>query len=201
MLLLKTANLELWRFRNDEAMQSVNNYGSSLVTISLFKLDVTLKGTTMHPRWRHIGACWDLLEWFQLFGTSKNTSQIQFRTLKKNLIFWFPCCSTREDLSVDVSITNVGLILTKPGWFFSRLTETRGTDRIQFRRFRTFWKKIYIFGFPWCSIREDLSIDASITNVGLILTKLRWFQLFVKNQNSNFELFKNKQTNFGVSIV
>ena len=25
--------------------------------------------------------------------------------------------STREDLSVDVSITNVGLILTKPGWF------------------------------------------------------------------------------------
>ena len=25
----------------------------------------------------------------------------------------FPCCSTREDLSIDVSITNVGLILTK----------------------------------------------------------------------------------------
>ena len=37
---------------------------------------------------------------FELFG-------------KKNQIFWFPCCSTREDLSVDVSITNVGLILTK----------------------------------------------------------------------------------------
>ena len=36
---------------------------------------------------------------------------------KKNPIFWFPCCSTREDLSVDVSITNVGLILTKPGRF------------------------------------------------------------------------------------
>ena len=33
---------------------------------------------------------------------------------KKNQIFWFPWCSTREDLSVDVSITNVGLILTKP---------------------------------------------------------------------------------------
>ena len=32
-----------------------------------------------------------------------------------------------------------------------------------------------IFGFPWCSTREDLSIDASITNVGLILTKLRGF--------------------------
>ena len=78
----------------------------------------TLKGTTMHPRRRHIGACWDLLEWFQLFSTSQNTSQIQFRTfLKKNQIFWFPCCSTSEDLSIDVSITNVGLILTKPGWF------------------------------------------------------------------------------------
>ena len=36
---------------------------------------------------------------------------------KINQIFWFPCCSTREDLSVDVSITNVGLILTKLRWF------------------------------------------------------------------------------------
>ena len=29
--------------------------------------------------------------------------------------------------------------------------------------------------FPWCSTRKDLSIDASIINVGLILTTLRWF--------------------------
>ena len=28
---------------------------------------------------------------------------------------------------------------------------------------------------PWCSTREDFSIDVSITNVGLILTKLRRF--------------------------
>ena len=35
-----------------------------------------------------------------------------------------------------------------------------------------FLKKIQIFGFPWCSTREDLSIDVSITNVGLTLTKL-----------------------------
>ena len=42
-------------------------------------------------------------------------------------------------------------------------------------KFLTFFKKIQIFGFPWCSIRADLSIDASITNVGLILTKLRGF--------------------------
>ena len=79
----------------------------------------TLEGTTMHPRYQHIGACWDLLEWFQLFSTSQNTSQIQFRTFlkKKNQFFWFPCCSTREDLSIDVSITNVGLILTKLWWY------------------------------------------------------------------------------------
>ena len=38
--------------------------------------------------------------------------------------------------------------------------------------------------------REDLSIDISITNVGLILTKLRRFQLFRKSQNSNFKLKK-----------
>ena len=119
---------------------------------------------------------------------------------KKNQIFWFPCCSTREDLSVDVSITYVGLILTKPGRFFSRHTETRGSDRIQFRQFRTFWKKIHISGFPWCSSREDDSIDVSITNVGLILTKLGWFQLFVKSQNSNFELFR-KNSNFWVSML
>ena len=30
-------------------------------------------------------------------------------------------------------------------------------------------------GFPWCSTREDLSIDVLITNAGLILTKLRGF--------------------------
>ena len=68
----------------------------------------------------------------------KSNSISNFFEKKKNQIFWFPCCSTREDLSVDVSITNVGLILTKPGRFFSRRTETRGTDRIQFCQFLTF---------------------------------------------------------------
>ena len=130
----------------------------------------TLKGTTMHPRCRHIGACWDLLEWFQLFSTSQNESRIQFQTFlkKKNQIFWFPCCSTREDLSIDVSITNVGLILTKLRWF-QLFVKSQNSN------FELFWKKNPIFGFPWCSTREDLSIDVSITNVGLILTKLWWF--------------------------
>ena len=44
--------------------------------------------------------------------------------------------------------------------------------------------------FQYSSTREDLSIDVSITNVGLILTKLRWFQLIVTSQNSNLELEK-----------
>ena len=94
----------------------------------------------------------------------------------------FSCCSTCEDLSIDVSITNVGLILTKLWWF-----QLFGTS--QNSNFELFWKKNQIFGFPCCSTREDLSIDVSFTNVGLILTKLRWFQLFSTSQNSNFELF------------
>ena len=72
--------------------------------------------------------------------------------------------------------------------------------------FRTFLKKKNpIFGFPWRSTREDLSLDVSITNVGLILTKLRWFQLFVKSQISNFKLFWKKKIKFlvfhGVVLV
>ena len=155
----------------------------------------TLKGTTMHPRCRHIGACWDPLEWFQLFSTSQNTSRIQFQTfLKKNQIFGFPCCSTREDLSVDVSITYVGPILTKPGRFFFSAYGNSGYGQNSILSISDFLKNFHISGILWCSTREDHSIDVSITNVGLILTKLRWFQLFVKSQNSNFELlWKNKQ--------
>ena len=127
----------------------------------------------MHPRCRHIGACCDLLECsFQLFSTSQNTSQIQFQNfLKKKSIFWFPFCSTRENLSVDVSITNVGLISTKPGRFLFSAYGKSGYGQNSISNF--FEKKNQIFGLPWCSTREDLSIDVSITNVGLILTKLR----------------------------
>ena len=138
----------------------------------------TLKGTTMHPRCRHIGACWDLLEsWFKLFSTSQNTSRIQFRTFlkKKTQIFWFPCCSTREDLSVDVSITYVGLILTKPARFLFSAYGNSGYGQNSISSISNFLKKFHISGFPWCSTREDLSIDVSITNVGLILTKLWWY--------------------------
>ena len=57
--------------------------------------------------------------------------------------------------------------------------------------------------FPCSSTREDLSIDVSITNVGLILTKLRWFQLFGKSQNliSNFFEKKIKFSNFHAVVL
>ena len=104
---------------------------------------------------------------------AQNTSQIKFRTfLKKNQISWFSCCSTREDFSVDVSITNVGLILTKPGRFRISAYGNSGYGQNSISSISNFLKKNHIFGFPCCSIYEDLSIVASITNVGLILTKL-----------------------------
>ena len=157
------------------------------------------------------------LRWFQLFVKSQ---KFEFQTfLKKNPIFGYPWCSTREDLSIDVSITNVGLILTKLRWF-QLFVKSQNSNfelfwkKIQFLCFhgvvfvKTFplmyqllmqgwyrrsqgdfsssskvkiWisnffeKKNQIFRFPWCSTREDLSIDVSITNVGLILTKLWWY--------------------------
>ena len=120
---------------------------------------------------------------------------------KKNQIFWFPCCSTREDLSVDVSITYVGLILTKPGRFFFSAYGNSGYGQNSISSISNFLIKFHISVFPRCSTREDLSIDVSITNVGLILTKLRWFQLFVKSQNSNFELFWKKIQFLGFNAV
>ena len=50
------------------------------------------------------------------FDLKKKKNQTKYKSkfnfdLKKNQIFMFPCCSTREDLSIGVSITIVGLIL------------------------------------------------------------------------------------------
>ena len=131
-----------------------------------------------------------------MISALRQMSKFEFRTFlkKKNPIFGFPWCSTRENLPIDESITNVGLILTKLRWF-QLFVKSQNSN------FELFWKKNQIFGFPWCSTREDLSIDVSITNVGLILTKLRWFQLFVKSQNLNFELFWKKKSNFWVPIL
>ena len=69
----------------------------------------------MHPPCRHIV---HVETYLNVDCSSSAQIKIQFRTfLKRIQIFGFPCCSTCEDLSIDVSITNVGLILTKPGCF------------------------------------------------------------------------------------
>ena len=62
--------------------------------------------------------------------------------------------------------------------------------KIQFSNFLN-----QIVMFPCSSTLEHLSIDVLNTNVGLILTKLRRFQLFVKIQISNF--FEKKKSYFG----
>ena len=156
----------------------------------------TLKGTTMHPRCRHIGETYLNVDF-------SSSAQVKYKSnsiskFKKKIKFFGSCCITREDLSVDVSINYVGLLLTKPGRF---LFSAYGNSGYGQNSISNFLKFFHIFGFPWGSTREDHSVDVSITNVGLILTKLRWFQLFVKSQNSNFELFWKKKSNFWVSIV
>ena len=114
---------------------------------------------------------------FSSLAKSKYKSKFNFELaiLKKIQIFGIPCCSTREVLSIDVSITNIGLILKSKGDFFSWVqTLWVATDKIQFRTFLK--NEIQIYGFPCSAVvatREDLSIDVSITNVRVILTKLR----------------------------
>ena len=163
----------------------------------------TLKGTTMHPRCRHIGACWDQLEWFQHFRTSQNTSRIQFRTFLKKKIKFF---GSHVVVLVKTFPLTYQLLMYDWYWrsqgdFFLGIRKLGVRTEFNFVNFELF-ENFHISGFPWCSTREDHSIDVSITNVGLILTKLRWFQLFVKSQNSNFELFwKKKKSNFWVSMV
>ena len=57
--------------------------------------------------------CKSDIEEGKVISALRSKSKFEFRTFKKIQIFWFPWCSTSENLSIDVSITNVGLILTK----------------------------------------------------------------------------------------
>ena len=67
---------------------------------------------------------------------------------KKNQIFGSHVVEL-EDLSVDVSITNVGLILTKPGRFIFSEYGNSGYGHNSISSISNFLKKIHIFGFPW----------------------------------------------------
>ena len=69
---------------------------------------------------------------------------------------------------------------------------TSAQVKIQFRPFSK-QKKMKIFRFLCCSTHRDLSIDVSITNVGLILTKLWWFLIWGNGQTDRH--------NFGILIM
>ena len=73
----------------------------------------------------------------------------------------------------DASPMSTYRCMLRPTWMISALQHKSKYKSNSISNF--FEKKNQIFGFPWCSTREDLSIDVSITNVGLILTKLGWF--------------------------
>ena len=127
----------------------------------------------MHPRCRHIGETYLNVD-FSSSAQVKIKVKFNFELFRKKQIFWFPCISTREDLSVDVSIS----YLCRTGIDKARAISFLGVRKLRFRtEFNLvdleLFEKNHIFGFPWCSTREHHSIDTSITNVGLILTKLR----------------------------
>ena len=126
----------------------------------------TLEWTTTQTRCRHIGACiintdicWNLHEclWIALLHQSmaQYKLDIVYKTwqLKHEGGFPIPCCSTHVNLSIDVSITNVGLILTKLGWF-----QHFGTSqKTQFRHFLKRKSNVGVFmlqyswrPFHWC---------------------------------------------------
>ena len=135
----------------------------------------------------------DLLESLNVDFSS--SAQVKFNlelSWKKNQIFGSHVVVLRKTFPLTYQLaTYVGLVLTKPGRFFFSAYGNSGYGQNSISSISNILKKILIFGFPWWSTREDHSIDASITNVGLILTKLRWFQLFVKNKNSKFFEKKN----------
>ena len=104
----------------------------------------TLKGTMLHPRCRYIGETYLNVD----FSSSAQVKSISNFPEKKNQIFGSHVnCSTREDLSVDVSNTNVGLVLTKPGRFLFSAYGNSGYGQNSISSISNFLKKITFLGF------------------------------------------------------
>ena len=119
-------------------------------------------------------------------GTSQNSIQTFLKKKKKcKFLGFYAVASISEDLSIDVSITNVGLILTK-----KKLRWLKFNFGFLWKKKKK--KKKKKMGFSCCSTCEDLSIDVSITNTGLILTKLRWFLIsgYGQTDRHNFGILK-----------
>ena len=117
----------------------------SHVVVLVKTFPLTYQLLTLDWYWRSQG---DFFLAIRKLGVWIEFNFVNFELFEKfsHLGYGFPCCSTREDHSIDVSITNVGLILTKLRWF--QLFVKR-----QISNFKLFWTKILIFGFPWCSTR------------------------------------------------
>ena len=116
----------------------------------------------------------------------KTRQQQHFGKQLKKIVHVLKYSGTRKDLSIDVSITTVGLILTKLGRF-----NPLSISQISILTF--YKKKIKFLTFhAVASTLDDFSNDVSITTVGLILMKLGWFQHLGTSQNSISIFFEKK---------
>ena len=96
----------------------------------------------------------------------------------------------------DASPMSTYRCLLRPTWMLISALQHKSKYE-----FELFWKKI---GFPCCSNREDLSIDVSTTNVGLILRKARVISFLgvrTKFIFVNFELFWRKKIQFFLGFI
>ena len=86
---------------------------------------------------------------------------------KSILLGFHAVIATCEDLSIDVSITTLGLIWTKLECF-KHFSISQNTSQI---KFKPFLKRKSNFRFSCCRTRGELFIHELITTVGLILAK------------------------------
>ena len=96
--------------------------------------------------------------------TISNPAQvkIQFQSFLKKVEIWVSV------LLIDA----LDYLATPEGHIWKKTISTSVQDKIQVKIQLTFFLKEKN-GFPCWSTHEDFSIDATITNVGLILTKLK----------------------------
>ena len=108
----------------------------------------TLEGTTMHPRCRHICACWDLLELFHLFGTSQNISHNSISNIKRKQV---KQNTGRNSIFFFLNLILI-LILTKLGWFQLFGTSQNSISNF-FEKNSNFWVSMLYYSwrpFYWC---------------------------------------------------
>ena len=145
--------------------------------------------TTMHPWCCHIGACWDLqLNDFSSLAQVK----IQFRPLKKKSNFYmFPCCSTREDLTRDATITNVGLILTT-----QRRIQLFGTSQNSISNI--FEKKNWVsmLKYSWRPFHWGINYLCRTNIDKARVVSFLWVRTLGVRTKFNFELFWKKEKQF-----